>query len=80
MSAYNATANRFDSACQKIVRLNCNTDHQIKYHRLLITHQKDARVSNLCKKKNLCEYAMYWVVRKVRADFEGKLKRRRFKF
>ena len=23
---------------------------------------------------------MYWVVRKVRADFEGKLKRRRFKF
>jgi len=22
----------------------------------------------------------YWVVRKVRADFEGKLKRRRFKF
>jgi len=24
--------------------------------------------------------AMYWVVRKIRADFEGKLKRRRFKF
>jgi len=23
---------------------------------------------------------MYWVVRKIRADFEGKLKRRRFKF
>jgi len=23
---------------------------------------------------------LYWVVRKVRADFEGKLKRRRFKF
>jgi len=23
---------------------------------------------------------MYWVVRKVRVDFEGKLKRRRFKF
>jgi len=23
---------------------------------------------------------IYWVVRKVRADFEGKLKRRRFKF
>jgi len=23
---------------------------------------------------------MYWVVRKIRADVEGKLKRRRFKF
>ena len=23
---------------------------------------------------------MYWVIRKVRADFEGKLKRRKFKF
>jgi len=25
-------------------------------------------------------YLIYWVVRKVRVDFEGKLKRRRFKF
>jgi len=24
--------------------------------------------------------SIYWIVRKVRADFEGKLKRRRFKF
>jgi len=24
--------------------------------------------------------ACYWIVRKIRADFEGKLKRRRFKF
>ena len=25
-------------------------------------------------------FPFYWVVQKVRADFEGKLKRRRFKF
>jgi len=29
---------------------------------------------------NLLGFRIYWVVRKVRADFEGKLKRRRFKF
>jgi len=26
------------------------------------------------------DFALYWVVRKVRADIEGKLKRRKFKF
>jgi len=27
-----------------------------------------------------CQYIVYWAVRKVRADVEGKLKRRKFKF
>jgi len=31
-------------------------------------------------KKENQEMILYWVVRKVRADFEGKLKRKRFKF
>jgi len=38
------------------------------------------KIKRLIKKMNSTPITTYWVVRKVCANFEGKLKRRRFKF
>jgi len=44
------------------------------------THTLGKRGVRMLDDRKCPVYLLYWVVRKVRADFEGKLKRRRFKF